>query len=384
MRASLGLLSSLAVAMLLAQAPSAVGSPPRISASAAVSAGPGPMAWRDTVLPRTRSPRAHRSTAIGYGGVYAIGKARIRVISSLSWGNDDAAKARRKSWASFFGSLPHGSEINLLTLYVLPLDEMQKACGAAADSCYDPNESAIYLIGETPPDGANINQIAAHEYGHHIATHRDNRPWDASTWGPKFWASARGVCLNTRTSRNAPVKRKVPLMWPGDEGAHYNDNPSEVWAETYRIIASQSIGQTPDPWQYDPKHDPPLRGLGLNDLWQPNALMLAAARRDVLRPWAGGRLRTWTDRFGRGRPTVRNVRVPLSLDGRVSASLRADRGMSARLQLFAADGRALTGRTGAGRRVSLRNDVCGERFVTVRVTGRGSGRWRVAVSDPGS
>ena len=189
--------------------------------------------------------------------------------------------------------------------------------------------------------------------------------------------------MNTRTRLNSPVKRRQPLMWPGDEGAHYNDNPAEVWAETYRIIASEWTNRTPDPWQYDPHHDPPLRGLGLNDLWQPDAGMLAAARRDVFTPWSRERLRTWTDRVRSGPTAVRKVRVPLSLDGRLTASLRADRGVRASLQLFAADGRALTGRTASARRVTLRNDVCGERFVTVRVTGRGSGQWRLAVADPG-
>ena len=76
-------------------------------------------------------------------------------------------------------------------MYVAPYVEMQSLCGADADSCYDPAADTMYLVGETPPDGASIPEIASHEYGHHVANNRDNSPWDAAAWGPKYWATAQ-------------------------------------------------------------------------------------------------------------------------------------------------------------------------------------------------
>lgn len=343
-----------------------------------------PARWRDaTARHSTRFARPAWVT-LGHGETYRFAGTRIKVVTAPAYGNSDKVRAARRSWAAYFNSLPHGREMNSLTVSISPFSEMQLFCGAQADSCYGPGEATIYLVGETPPDGADIRQIAAHEYGHHLASNRDNSPWDADTWGPKYWASAREVCANTRTRFNSPVSRSKPLMYPGDEGAHYNDNPAEVWAETYRIIASRWIGVTPDPWEYEPAAVPPKRGLGLNPRWKPTAAMLAAARRDVLTPWARERRRIWTGSFRKGGPSTKVIEVPLSLDGRLSAGLVAAAGLRTDLQLTTPRGRPLTRRTRVVSAPSLRNDVCSMPSVRLRIHRHsGSGRWRLVVRDPG-
>ena len=333
--------------------------------------------WRDS-LRVTPLGRAHNAwVTVGHGESYTFGSTTIKVVTAPSYGNSAAVISTRRAWAQYFNSLPHGREMNSLTVSISPFSEMQLYCGTQADSCYGPGEATIYLVGETPPDGADIRQIAAHEYGHHLASNRSNTPWEADSWGPKFWASARGVCASTRARPNQ-------LMFPGDEGAHYNDNPAEVWAETYRIAASNWMGITPDPWEYDPNSTPPKRGLGLNSLWKPTAKMLAAAQRDVFHPWKGERRRAWTGAFRKSGRSTKVVAISLSLDGRVTASLTAGTGLRTDLQLTSSRGRAMTGHTDVSPAPSLKNDVCAAHTVKLRITRHsGYGRWRLVVRDPG-
>src|SRR5439155_24542812 len=104
-------------------------------------------------------------------------------------------------------------------------DEVTSICSSDADACYDPQSETIVLPGEPPPDATPVEELAAHEYGHHVANNRDNPPWDAETWGPKRWASYEGVCPRVRNG----------TAFPGDEGANYDLNPGEGFAESYRV-----------------------------------------------------------------------------------------------------------------------------------------------------
>src|SRR3954452_16909780 len=115
---------------------------------------------RDTIGARRR-PLARTSQAPS-GGVYftADGSTPSIVLSPAYVPNPAAGQ----SLADFFGLLMHGDELSELTVYVAPFAEMQSLCGAEADSCYAPSEDTIYLVGEPPPDGATLSEIAAHEY----------------------------------------------------------------------------------------------------------------------------------------------------------------------------------------------------------------------------
>jgi hypothetical protein len=174
--ASPALATSQARAGFPAANPSALGSQPNV-------------VIRDRVLPLRRGAHSAAVSDIipanAFSGSYTANGMKIRIAISPSY-EADAAEAQ--SWADFLASLPQSGDAATMTVYFAPLREMQKACGPDADACYDPNDSVLILLGETAPDGASIEEVAAHEFGHHIANHRSNAPWSADSWGPKRWA----------------------------------------------------------------------------------------------------------------------------------------------------------------------------------------------------
>ncbi|MCX6389850.1 MAG: hypothetical protein NT122_04330 [Solirubrobacterales bacterium] len=169
------LLTSAALLLALAASPAASASQPAPLTPAAASAESNPLArWHDRILPRSPRHARQSSTPTEYGGSYKARGATLRIFTAASYGDGAEVRASRVAWADYFASLPHSSELDRLTVVISPFGEMQTSCGGEADSCYSPGEAIIYLVGETPPDGSDIRQIAAHEYGHHIATNRDN------------------------------------------------------------------------------------------------------------------------------------------------------------------------------------------------------------------
>ena len=140
-------------------------------------------------------------------------------------------------WAEFLAHLTHGPELSTVKLYVAPFAEVTSMCGPQALGCYEDDE--IVAIGEPYVDGTTPEEIVRHEYGHHIAFSRSNPPWVAVDWGPKYWASSENVCS----------KVTKQLAYPGDEGEHYQLNPGEAWAETYRLMDERKAGITTGSWQ---------------------------------------------------------------------------------------------------------------------------------------
>jgi hypothetical protein len=327
---------------------------------------------RDRVLPFTghRSIRA-RSAASGFGGPITVtvgGKqSTVTIYTSNAFTRDISVN---QSWATFFATIPHGSELSSLTVMIESIDQITADCGSTADSCYDPNSNTMNLVGVTPLDGSDMEQIAAHEYGHHIATNRLNPPWDPVTWGPKYWASAQRVC-----SHSTGLARK---MYPGDEGSHYEDNPAEIWAETYRVIASRQAGLTDEGW------------LILNDAWNPKLpghqtdLLLGAGLRDVTSPWTTARTGGISGSFARTGQQSTTVRIPLSLDGTVSASASTSGGLRVQVKLLKSTGAtAATGISSTTSKATYR--ACSQPFVTARIARiSGTGRWALLTSNPGA
>ena len=322
----------------------------------------------DRVLPLKPHPTAHSSAAVngrGQGGWYTVtGRSgqleRVKVYVSRSFPAWNPATNR--SWAQAFADMPHGSELSKLTVYLSPFKEISSdyVCGAQADSCYDPNDSTMYLTGERPPDGADMTQIAMHEYGHHIANFRSNTPWDSVNWGPKYWASAVGVCSLTRQH----------LMWPTDAANHYEDHPGEIWAETYRLVASAADGIPADPWEI------------LNPTWNPSSRsdLLGAAGRDVSTPWRGPITSKRTGLLS-AKSTSAVESVALSLDGQVSATVKTTGSLKAKVSITSAAGTQLAAPTAGLAKATL----CSARSANVVVTRKsGSGAWTLSITQPGS
>ncbi len=264
-----------------------------------------------------------------------------------------------QSWADFFAALPHGRELSSVVVQVAPAAEVAELCGADAQGCYGGGE--LVLLGEATP-WSTPEEVARHEYGHHIAANRSNPPWTAAAWGPKRWATAARVCSRAAAS----------TAYPGDEGEHYRLNPGEAFAESYRVLAEQKAGA-------------PLATWGLVDgSFYPDAAALQAVEQDVATPWAAPTTTRVQSRFGAAGPRTRILAVPAPLDGQLTAELVLPSGRLDRFELLSGDGRVLARGLWAGpstRRISF--VVCGQRKLALRVTRVGApGPFSVSVARP--
>jgi hypothetical protein len=308
----------------------------------AVSA-PAPQPVRDAFDPSSGAVPSTIATTLGtnwWGGTYR-GKdgIRIRVYVSDEYPVDEA---RARAWVDFLGSIPHGQELADLTLYVAPESTVTQMCGEGALGCYYHDDESIFVVGDEAelPDPLTVEQVLAHEYGHHVANNRENPPWLAVDKGTKRWASVADVCACIR-----------------DEsiGDRYDRDPGEPFAETYRVLVDRLRG-LPHIW--------PI----VDKLFAPTASRLDAARTDVLIPWkATTRRRTGRlPGVGRSRSWV----VPAPWDGTLTLSVTG-RGVRAHLAVVdPASGRTLARGTGHARLV-----VCGQRKVRVdirTIAGRGA------------
>jgi hypothetical protein len=264
-----------------------------------------------------------------------------------------------QQWAEFLASLLHGPELSQLTLYVETLPEVQEVCGSNALGCYAANE--MVAPGEAAGDVGSA-EIIRHEYGHHIAYHRVNPPWDATDWGPKRWASAENVCA--RVSRQEAS--------PGDEGSNYMRNPGEAWAETYRLVDELRAGITTETW--------PI----VSASFFPSDPVLQAAAQDVVQPWTSGHSTSATHVFGK-RASVWWTRLATPLDGTVRVSASVPGRGAFDVALVGANRRTLVARAQFTGQLQKRAEtsVCGQRTLFVRVTSKGApGRVRFTATTP--
>ncbi len=291
------------------------------------------------------------------GGRFSVGSGEaVTVYVSAAYGEDDA-KARE--WANWFASLPHGSELSVLTAYFAPLAEVESICGAAdVLGCYYGQK--LVSVGDSST-GVPPASVAAHEYGHHVANNRLNSPWPAIDWGTKRWATYVGVCARV----------KAGTAFPGDEGMNYPLNPGEAFAESYRVLVETNGTAQGYDW---PIIDPSFR---------PNPESLAAIREDVVHPWTGSTTTLLRGRFLRGSRRW-SAMAATPLDGDLRIGLTAAGGGNG-VALLSSDGQTLLGAgswdSSGGK--SAEYQVCGARSVKVRVTrGGAAARFSLRVTVP--
>jgi hypothetical protein len=264
-----------------------------------------------------------------------------------------------QTWAEFFAALPHGRELASVLVRIAPLAEVELICGAGALGCYRGGE--LVVTGEAA-GGTTPEEVARHEYGHHVASNRSNPPWRAVDWGPKRWASVQRICSRTETG----------TAFPGDEADRYRLNPGEAFAETFRVLAERKAGAALSSWSI------------VDGSFYPGADALRAAEEDVTKPWTTPEKKTVRARFRADGPRRWLLPVTAPLDGELTAELRLPPGRLDTLELLTAEGRVLARGLWAAtstRRLSF--VICGQRRIALRVTRSGTpGRFDLTVTRP--
>ena len=283
-----------------------------------------------------------------WGGLYTVKSgAQVTIQSSGEYPVDPAVN---QAAADFVDSLVHGSEISTVKVYLAPAAEVGILCYTQeADGCYFPSTGQIITVGEDTP-WSTAEEVLAHEYGHHVATNRNNDPWPAVAFGTKRWATYEGVCQKVATG----------VAFPGDEAEHYFQNPGESFAESFMHLNEAKRGLPETQWGYDP-------------MFTPDPAALAAFEEDVLKPWKRTTLRHLSGRFTRrGQQKTFNFNTPL--DGVFAAELHGPRGSKLTIS-----GPSEIKRYSAGLAAGL---VCGQRTVTTRFSAGSAGRYAAATLIP--
>lgn len=310
---------------------------------------------------------------------------RYAAASEFQISSDAYGPAEVESVAAVLRSLDHGPELAQLSVFVATPEEIRRTCGAAVVACYVPVEREMVVSGiDRAVAGVPRDFAIAHEYGHHVANSRQGGAFPAIEAGAIRWATYERVCQLTRRGR----------LFPGDQGAHYWEDPEEAFAQSFARLNRPGAHVS---WHYTP-------------LLRPTAASLAKVHADVARPWTGPVEATWSGAVAAapadpgstagvrsgpvgiggghavGDPSwvaSRPVRTPL--DGPVSISLQSQPGAALTLALRDSGSghilsRAATGPSG-GAALSYPN--CGRASVRleVRSTG-GAARFRAAIARP--
>ncbi len=293
------------------------------------------------------------ASALAWGGVYPAGDtlgSSIRIDVSDAYPVDETLP---QTWATYLGTLVHGSELSKLTLHLAPLSEVQAECGASALACYDPQSQTILASPDDTLDQPPAQEVVAHEFGHHVANNRLDTPFSAEDYGTKRWASYENICARS-------VKGELS---PGNEGASYAENPGEAFAESYRVLYLTKEGDTAIGWDI------------VDRSLYPDTRALSLLEQDVVDPWDGPTLTHVSGAFGAG--AARTIGVTTTLDGSFVAHLHAPTKARFRLSLWS--GSKLVTRGAA----TVRYEICGQRALTLKVerlSGRGS--FTVDISKP--
>jgi hypothetical protein len=285
----------MAMILLLAAPAGAAAERPNLKASLEAPHPAVPM--RDVVLGEPGAAAA-RISASASSQRYSIGdgsEATIAVdVTAACAESCEVTDPQRV--ADFIGTLIHGDEVDLLAVQLDTEFQLGFDCGFGAEACYFTGENKIVIGGyeEADGDGATFDFVLAHEYGHHLAQHREMpAPFgDAIDWGTERWASLENVCQGKRSGR----------LYPGDEGTHYFEDPGEAFAEAF---AHYRFPELSVQWRY-------MSAL------KPTPASFRAIQEDTLSPWQGRRSFVLSGRVparGEG-AAVESLRTPL--DGTVS------------------------------------------------------------------
>jgi hypothetical protein len=318
------------------------------------------IARAEAAIPDSISRARAASLAVpsgSWGGTYRASTGEsVTVFASNVYPVDPTIGQR---WADFLASLVHGSELSSVIVFLAPDTQVSRLCGADAVACYSAPDNLLIAPGDDPAANLSAEAVVTHEYGHHVAAHRSDAPWEALDYGTKRWASAMQVCARARQGKLAPG---------AEDPVQYEVNPGEGFAESYRVLNERKAGRTETPWQI------------VSNILYPTDAALAALELDVTAPWKSNTITTSTARFTRA-TTTRTYNVATPLDGTLKVTVRSSAGTRLAVDVFAASKRvahAVGSSVVAGSTL-----VCGQRSYRIRVHAlTGNGSFSLAVSKP--
>jgi hypothetical protein len=357
--ARLSLLCTAAAATVLATAAAAQSSTSRLATPSLPEIGRAGSAITDTTLPAAKIPGILARTSEWGGPTTASDGEQVTIFFSDSYPQDPALALK---WADFFTSLVHGSELSLLAAHIAPLSEVQRVCGSQALACYSPGRSTLYAPGEAPAIDISAEAVLTHEYGHHVAAHRSNAPWPAVDYGTKRWASYKQICRGAARGQ----------YFPGAEDAdHYELNPGEAFAETYRVLNQRRAGVAETGWDI------------VTQALYPDSTALSLVEQDVTSPWTADTNSSRSGSLTR-KAKAKTFTIATPLDGTVRITLRPPAGARDSIDVYtSSNASSRVAHAAGGGSVSVRTTVCGQRALRVRVSRvTGGGIFRLALRTP--
>jgi hypothetical protein len=231
-------------------------------------------------LGASREPLSVLQAALG-GRAASLATAPAGSAAARATVSDDSAPApvavtssaygpeQTEAVARIIGGLDHGPELTGLQVDVATPEEVAARCGETVLACYFPDSSEMVVSGATGAAGGVPRDFAiAHEYGHAIANSQASELGSPMQTGTLRWATYERVCQLSRAG----------ILYPGDQGGHYWQNPEEAFAETYAQLADPSAGVA---WQF-------------SSFLAPTQASLAMVAADVAHPWSGPQSQSWS------------------------------------------------------------------------------------------
>ena len=362
-----GVLVATVVALAAAAAPAPARKLPPVPPKLESLLPPGPAGTRASPGPSapallTGEPRARDAIVAGGSssirGVSPSGAGGFKTSDGYTiivrWADSGPyGPADAQVMVDFLGSLLHGNEMRALSVYLATESELSQICGGDALACYSALEEEMIISGDPASSGGLTRKfIVAHEYGHHVANNRNNAPFPAMLFGPKYWATQQRICPGVVSGRYQPL---------GD----YYRRPGEAFAEAFAF--NRFPNDTSWDWRFP----------------HPNAASYLALRRDTNRPWRK-RVRGKVVRRLDGRDRIDAFRVRTPLDGRLTLKLRAHRRADFDLYVLARKKLVLLARRAGAARIKRVNLlICGRPAVrVVVVASHGAGRYTLKAARP--